>query len=112
MNINRLNPNRLSTPAEINEALDAVSAELTRLQKLQERILARKDSVVSSAALKGIPGLIDAEDPEGFIAKLMADAMAYRQMAESGSEDAEKKADVAEDDADASLDDEDDDIFG
>lgn len=116
INVNRINPNRLGSPSDINEALDAISAELTRLRKLQERVLARKDEIVAEAALKGIPGLIDCEDPADFIARLMADAMAYREL--GGDEPEEVAQDATSDALDEDVDgddgetDEADSIFG
>ena len=103
MNVNRINPNRLSTPSDINEALDAISAELTRLKDLQERVMARKGEIVAKAAIDGIPGLVDAEDPVALIADLIKDAEAFREMEAASKAPAVKKADKADGDGEDSL---------
>lgn len=103
MNVNRINPNRLSTPSDINDALDAISAELTRLKDLQERVMARKGEIVAKAAIDGIPGLVDAEDPVALIADLIKDAEAFREMEAASKAPAAKKADKADGDGEDSL---------
>lgn len=102
MNATRINPNRLSTPSEINEALDAISAELAKLRDIQERVIARKDEIMAKVAVDGIPGLADAEDPAAFLAQLIADATAFRAMGTVPEASVPETADAvdAEDDAD------------
>jgi hypothetical protein len=95
VNVNRINPRRLRTPAEINEALDAIAAEIGRLQKLQERVESRQGELVAESAIATIPGfenVVADESYADFFAKLYADAMAYRKAEAAASEPKEKKS--------------------
>lgn len=118
MNIARLNPRRLKSPAEIVEALDAITAEIDRLRALQDEVQKRDAELKSEAFARAMARTnmtledTGASSYEEMFRQMMADAMAYR-----ASQNAAPKADdepakvsdsVVEDEDDADDDDADD----
>lgn len=106
--VNRINPARLSTPAEINQALESIADEISRLKALTERVKSREKELMAEALLKNL-GDIDASSGtfDDIVKSLVADAMAYRDLsADTSAGDASEKDDSAdEDDATLSIED-------
>lgn len=104
MRVNSINPARLSTPAEVNEALDAIKEEIRRLGKLEERVKDREKALVSAAAIAKVPGILESDVSfEEYFAKLVADAEAFRAMQASGAKAAAPAKDEDEDEEDDSV---------
>ena len=94
MNVSRINVARLRTPAEINDALDSIKAEIRRLNELEAKVEARRGELMAAAVMAQMPDMLAGDGSfADLIAQMVADAQAYRElMADDGKEAAKEEA--------------------